>query len=261
MQPILFHIGSFEIRAWGIMVMLGVVAAIILISHLARKTNVVKVELVQDFVIYAVIAGILGARVWEVAFSWSNFQSNPIEALKFWNGGLSIQGGVLGGLLLAIWFIKKHKLDFWKFADILAPGLILGQALGRVGCFLNGDAYGVPTSSIFGVIYHSGTAAYASYGSTPLFPAELFEGAGDLVILFILLAILRKKPFSGLVAMLYFALYSALRFTLEFWRGDSLQTVAGLKVAQILSLVTIIVAAVIIFVRWQQSAKKQTVKK
>lgn len=249
MHPILFSIGSFEVRYWGVMVMLGVIAGTVLISKLAKRSGLLKEDLVLDFVIYAVIAGILGARIWEVLFSWQNFSANPVDALKFWNGGLSIQGGVLGGLLFAIWFIKKHHLDFWKFMDLLAPGLILGQGIGRIGCFFNGDAFGIPTKSVLGVVYQQGTPAYATYGATPLFPAELLEGAGDIVILLILLYLIRRKPFDGLIVLTYFILYSALRFTLEFWRGDSLHTLYNLKAAQLLSLATIVICIAIIFIR------------
>ena len=256
MHPILFHIGPFEVRAWGIMVVLGIIVGTLLISRLARKTGFIKEEQVLDFVIYAVVAAIIGARIWEVAFSWQAYVNNPLDALKFWNGGLSIQGGILGGLLFAIWFVKKHRIDFWEFADLLAPGLILGQGIGRIGCFLNGDAFGIPTKSIFGVSYQTGTPAFAAYGSTPLFPAELFEAGGDMAILVILLFMIKKKPTRGIVILTYFILYSLLRFVLEFWRGDSLHTLFNLKVAQSLSLVTIAVAVVFIVMRSIQAKGK-----
>ncbi len=248
MHPILFHLGSFEVRAWGLMVAIGVIAGMALALRLARKEGIEE-EIIYDFVMWAIIAGLLGARIWEVAFSWQNYTSDPLSALKFWDGGLSIQGAIAGGTLAAVWFIKKRGLQFWRFADIGAPSLILGQAIGRIGCFLNGDAFGIPTSSWFGVIYQPGTPAFSMYGAIPLVPAELMEGAGDLLILGILLLLLRHRPYRGFVALMYFVLYSLLRFTLEFWRGDSLLVANTLKAAQVSSLVIAVTAIVLILFR------------
>jgi len=253
MYPVLFHIGGLEIRSWGMMVPLGIIAGTMLVGRLARREGI-KDELIYNYVLYVVVAGLLGARAWEVAFSWKHFVLDPLSAFKFWSGGLSIQGAVAGGLLFTLWFIRKHRLDFWRFADVLAPGLILGQAIGRLGCFLNGDAYGIPAKSWFGVVYRPGTPAYDAYGAVPLVPAELMEGAGDLLILGVLLFLLRRRPFHGFVALMYFVLYSLLRFTLEFWRGDSLMITETLKAAQVSALVIAIIAGVLIVCKYRKTA-------
>ena len=245
MHPILFHIGSFDIRVWGIMVSLGIIAGTYMARWMARREGL-DPELIFDYIIWVVVAGVLGARAWEIVFSWQNYVSDPVSALKFWSGGLSIQGAVAVGLLYTIWFIKKHGINFWYFADILAPGLILGQAIGRIGCFFNGDAYGIPTQSWIGVIYSPNTPAYAAYGATPLVPAELMEGAGDLAIMLLLLLLFKRRPFRGFLGLMYFILYSLLRFTLEFWRGDSLLVDHTLKAAQVTSLAIALVAIVFI---------------
>lgn len=136
---------------------------------------------------------------------------------------------------------------------MLAPGLILGQGIGRIGCLLNGDAYGIPTTLPIGVIYKEGTPAYAAYGSQPLFPAEVIEGAADFAILFVLLKIFRKKTFDGAVALSYFILYSFVRFTLEFWRSDSLIVLGGLKAAQLTTLVTAIAAILVMVYKYRKN--------
>lgn len=251
MYPILFYIGNFPLRAWGILVALGIIAGLWLSVRLARKENL-DPQKVIDFSIYAVLGGIIGARLWEVIFGWEKFSSNLAEALKFWDGGLSIQGGVVAGLIICIWFVRKSKLPAWRFADVLAPGLILGQAIGRIGCLLNGDAYGVPTNLPIGVIYNEGTPAFAAYGAQPLFPAEIIESAADIAVLFILLRIFRRKPFDGLVALSYFLLYSIVRFILEFWRSDSLTILGGLKAAQVTTLGTAFLALLLIIYKLQK---------
>jgi len=245
MHPVLFQIGSLDIRVWGVMVSLGIIAGTYMARRMARREGL-DPDLIFDYIIWVVVIGFLGARAWEIMFSWQNYVNAPLSALQFWSGGLSIQGAVAAGLLYTIWFIKKHGINFWHFIDILAPGLILGQAIGRIGCFFNGDAYGIPTQSWIGVIYSPGTAAYAAYGATPLMPAELMEGAGDLAILFVLLFLAKRKPFQGFLGLMYFLLYSLLRFSLEFWRGDSLLLDQTLKAAQVTSLAVAVIAIVVI---------------
>lgn len=106
-----------------------------------------------DYILYGVIAGILGARAWEVLFSWEQFAANPRHALMFWYDGLSIQGAVVANVLVSWWYFKRKKLSFPRFADIGAIGLIAGQGIGRIGCLLNGDAYGKPTDAWYGLFY------------------------------------------------------------------------------------------------------------
>jgi phosphatidylglycerol:prolipoprotein diacylglycerol transferase len=114
-----------------------------------------------------------------------------------------------------------------QFADIGAPGLMLGQAIGRIGCFFNGDAYGAPTKAWYGVVYQPGTPAYRVWGNTPLVPAELFEAGLDLAILGLLVYLFPRRKFDGQVALTYFVLYSTARFALEscaqtaLWLADS----------------------------------------
>ena len=236
MHPILFSVGSYDFRAWGIMVALGVLAGLWLAVYMAKNSEF-SAEMLQEYMLYGVVAGILGARVWEVAFSWGEFTDNPLRALMFWDGGLSIQGAVVANVILAWGYFKSKGLSFRRFADIAAPGLILGQAIGRIGCFLNGDAYGKPTEAWYGVIYQTGTPAYLAWGKVPLIPAELFEAGLDLVILTVLLYIFRRRQFDGQVALAYFVLYSLARFGLEFLRTDSL-VVGGFKAAQVTALLT-----------------------
>lgn len=257
MHPILLHIGPLAIRVWGLMLGLGVLAGVWLSVRLAGKHKI-NGEHVLDFTVYAIIAGILGARAWEVLFSWERFATHPLDVLKFWEGGLSIQGAVAGGLLVFMWYSRKHQLPVLTFADVLAPGLILGQAIGRIGCFFNGDAYGIPTSAWFGVVYQPGTPAYNAFGGLSLVPAELFEAFGDFAILGILLYILPRRPFSGFVTGLYFILYPVLRFGLEFWRADSLLISGSLKAAQVTGLATAVLAIGFLFYLWWQNQQMNT---
>lgn len=244
MHPILFTIGGFDIRIWGLMVSLGAAAGYALALHLSRGSRFTE-SVLSDYFFYAVPTGLAGARLWEVIFSWQNYAAYPLQAFMLWEGGLSIQGAVAADLVLAWWYMRKKGLSLPAFGDILAPGLILGQAIGRIGCLFNGDAYGKPTDAWYGVIYQPGTPAFAAWGSTPLVPAEFFESILDFLILGILLAVFRKKKFDGQVVLLYFILYSGVRFFLEFLRTDSLM-IGPLKAAQLTTAVTAGAAALVL---------------
>ena len=244
--------GRFEVHIWGIFVGLAVLTGLWLAIRLAKGSEY-SAEMLQDYALYGLMAGFVGARLWEVIFSWRDYADRPLQALMFWQGGLSIQGAVVANVLLAGWYFRRKGLSFWRFADIGAPALVLGQAIGRIGCFFNGDAYGRPTDAWYGVVYQPGTAAHAVWGATPLVPAELLEAGADLVILAVLLRLFSRKQFDGQIALTYFVLYSFARFGLEFLRTDSL-TIGGLKAAQVTALVTAVIAAGGWF--WRASEKR-----
>ncbi|AEG61356.1 prolipoprotein diacylglyceryl transferase [Desulforamulus ruminis] len=245
MHQILFYIGDWPIRSFGLMLSLGILAGLLTSSYVAKKQGRFFEE-VLDLAFYAVIGGIIGARVWEVIFNWDYYSYHLWQIPALWNGGLSVQGSVLGGVLAVIWYCRKHRIPFWPMADILAPGLLVGQAIGRLGCFLNGCCYGIPYQHP-GIVYPVGTDAYYAFGSQPLFPAVLFEAAWDVLVLTLLLKIFSRRPFDGFITLSYFILYSLGRFTLEFWRGDSLRTVMNLKVAQVTSVTTVLAALLLMY--------------
>lgn len=242
----LFFIGPVAVRSYGLMIDVGIIAAIFLSWYLAKKKGK-DGQVILNMAFYLIIAGLVGARLWEVIFSWDYYSGHPGEIFAVWQGGLSVQGGIIGGMIAAVVYTKKQKLSFWEYADIMAPGVILGQAIGRVGCYLTGCCYGLPVSSGWGVIYPEGTDAFNVFGATPLMPVVLYEAAWDMAVMGLLLFLLFRKPFHGFIATLYFALYAAGRFILEFYRADSLLIMGGLKAAQITSLITLIFALGIMY--------------
>lgn len=250
--PVLFNIGPIPINTLGFAVGLAVLVGLWMMSRAAKKEGL-NPEYMTDLTVYAMIGGILGARLWYVVFKWQDYVDHPLEVLMVWHGGLAIQGGILGGTLAGIWLAKKKGMSAWQLADIVAPALILGMAIGRIADFLTGDAYGIPSESIFAVSYPPGTYVYNVFGSVPVLPMPLFEAIGDLIILGILLWIKNKKTFNGMLFLLMLSLYSASRFTMEFWRGDSLLTIFDLKVAQLTALVTIVIAVSFWVVRFRQA--------
>lgn len=220
MRTILFYIGDFPVRSYGLVVALAIILAASVAYNLAKET--VYRKHIFDMLIYIVLGAILGARIWEVFFfQWEYYSKHWLEAFAIWHGGLSIQGGLIGGIIVGAIYTRIHKLSFWEFADILAPAIILGQSIGRIACFLNGDAYGSPTNSGFGLVYPEGTMAYGAYGSQPLWPAEIFEMQWGLIVFAILIALRNKKLPVGFHFLAYNILYNIGRFMLEFLRGDT----------------------------------------
>ncbi len=250
MHQILFYIGPFPVRSYGVMIALGMAAGVALAWFLAGKRGRYR-EDVLNVAFYALLAGLLGARLWEVVFDLDYYGRHLAEIPALWQGGLSVQGGIAGGLLAVVVYSRKNRVPFWEFGDILAPGVILGQAVGRVGCYLNGCCYGLPTDSAWGVVYPPGTDAFIAYGSTPLIPTVLFEAGWDLAVMALLIILLfSRKPFHGFIATLYFALYAVGRIFLEFYRADSL-IIWGLKAAQATSLATLLAALAVMLYLWR----------
>lgn len=249
MRPILFTVFGFPVRSYGLFIAVAFLAGIWLAKRIARQRRPEHLPLIEEFAMTALLSAIAGARIWEVAFTWEYYGQHLAEIPAIWHGGLSIQGGVVGGALAALWFARTRKLSFLDFADTLVPGLLLGQAIGRIGsCFLNGDAFGKPTTSFLGVVYAPGTMAYEAFGPVPLWPAEVFEGIWDLIVMALVIRLLRKERPQGTALLWYVILYSAGRFSLEFLRADSL-TVMGLKTAQLSSVLFALTAASILLIR------------
>jgi phosphatidylglycerol:prolipoprotein diacylglycerol transferase len=184
--------------------------------------------------VWATLFGILGARLYYLAFAAPGiFFQDPLGVLAIWRGGLAIHGGLLAGAATAAWYVRRHRLSFWRFADTLAPSVILGQAIGRFACFLNGDAYGVPTSAPWAVTF-TDPEAMAPLG-VPLHPTQLYEMSLNL--------------FDGQLFLLYAGGYGIIRFIVENFRGDQLQYAGGISAAQTISLVVLTVVAALLAFR------------
>ena len=256
MHQYLFFIGDFPIRSYGLVLSMSIILATG-VAYFLTKQDGRWHDHVIDIGIYCGLGGIVGARLWDVFFfDWDYYQHHLNEIFYVWQGGMAIQGGILFGVLAGILYTKRHNIDTWALADILAPAIILGQALGRCANLLNGDAFGAPTGTAFGIIYPATTLAYHTYGDQPLWPAEIWEGQLDIVI-FALLLIFRSTEHAKGTFTLYIMLYSAARFFLEYLRGDYTELVFGLfKSAQMTSLCAFSIATIAFL--WLSTKKAPT---
>lgn len=260
MHQYLFFIGDFPVRAYGLVLSLSIILATGVGYFLAKSDRQGYEDHIVDLGIYCGIAGLLGARLWDVFFfDWDYYSHHLTELLNVWQGGMAIQGGVFLGVITGVIYCRRHGLDTVHLMDVLAPAIILGQSLGRCANLLNGDAFGAPTGSAFGIVYPATTLAAHTYGAQPLWPAEIWEGQLDVVIFALLLMFRTTSHAKGQCFALYVMLYSLARFGLEFLRGDYAEHVfAFMTSAQTTSFVAFSIAlAAFVYLGWH--AKKYPV--
>lgn len=238
MDPVAFEIFGIEVMWYGILIAIAVLIGTILAFRESRRIGFDEEDLI-DLLLYAIPLAILGARLYYVVFSWDYYRNNLIEIFHFRGGGLAIHGAILTGILVAIIFARKRRLNFWTIGDITAPSLILGQAIGRWGNYINQEAYGTPTDLPWGIIIDG----------QKVHPTFLYESIWDFIVfLYLIWYRKNKKEVSGEVLLLYIILYSIGRFFIEGLRTDSLM-IGSLRIAQVISIVSIVIGIYIFRIR------------
>lgn len=239
MHPIFFRIGSIEVRYYGIMIALAFIIGSIVGEREARRKGF-SPGIVYDLLSSVLIAAIIGARLYYVLFSeLSWFITHPFEILAIWKGGLSLHGGIIGGLLAGIGFSRKKGLPVWRFADALAPSVILGQAIGRIGCTLNGCSYGRPTDLPWGIVFTDPNSLAPH--DMPLHPTQIYEMILSLILFAGLWAMRKRISFDGGLFLLYVMGYGVIRFFLEFFRGDSLLVFNLVPIPHAMSIIVFLI--------------------
>lgn len=258
MHPILFEYGPIQIRFYGLMYVVAIIVGSILIKgEVRRKGIALSGDDVMNFVLWTVLGGIIGARFYYVIFNWGYYWANPEEIPAVWHGGLAIHGGLMGGFLTAWWYLKRRSIPFWRMADAVSPAIVLGQAFGRFGNFMNGDAHGIPTTMPWGVVFPRTSIAGMEFLDKPLHPTMLYEMVINLFIFSLLWFGLRKRDYKdGFIFAIYLILYSTGRFIVEGFRADSLM-LGPLKVAQVISLPLALIALGSI-VKWRMWTSTST---
>jgi phosphatidylglycerol:prolipoprotein diacylglycerol transferase len=262
-HPVLFHIGSFPVRAYGTLILVGFFVALRYAMGEARRLSAstgsastgsastgsaadatdehkrITPEHVFDMALFGLVAGLIGTRVVFVALNWPLFADDPLSALKLWTGGLSFIGAPIFGFGYVWFYCRRHRLPFPAVADIGAPGFALAYAFGRVGCFLNGCCYGHACSAPWAVRFQQDGVPGAI--TEPSHPTQLYSAATSLVIFAILHRARRAPHRDGTVVLSYFALYAIYRFANDFFRAGATSKVLwfGLTDGQIASAVAV----------------------
>lgn len=241
-NSILFEIGQLKIHWYGFIMVLAILIAMYVINRLAKERGY-NIEKLESLYFYVILAGLLGARIYEVLFfNWNYYQNNLLDIFKIWNGGLAIQGTILFCIVTVYIFCKKNKLAFWKYTDLLAIGLVLGQSIGRWGNFFNQELYG-RISNLPWAIYIEKTGNFHH-------PVFFYESILNLILFFILFRLFKKNYFSSLVTLSYLGGYSLIRFCMEFIRIDPAPFVLGFRLPQLVSFMVIIISAIIIKIKF-----------
>lgn len=243
-DPVAFSIFGIDIMWYAILITTGIILGLYFVSKLAVVKNLDK-EMPSDLLLWVLVPAILGARLYYVIFSWDYYSKNPSEIIMIRNGGLAIYGGLLTAFLITYIYSKKKNISFLTILDIFAPGIALGQAIGRWGNFINKEAYGRATDLPWAIIIDG----------QKVHPTFLYESIGDFIIFIILYNLCKKnRNEKGTIISLYFILYGILRFFVEGLRTDSLYFL-GMRVSQIVSLVLIAIG-LIIYIRNKKVNKK-----
>jgi phosphatidylglycerol:prolipoprotein diacylglycerol transferase len=259
-DPEIFEIAGLEITWHGLFTALGVVVGVVMAAFLARRAGIDE-DTIYNTALCLVVGGIIGARALYVLEHLGDFSDDPAEVFAINMGGISIYGALIGGTLGAAAYAAWRRLPRWgTMADVAAIGAILGMAVGRIGCFINGDIYGRATDWPIGLVYtHSDSPAYPVYSAVPpeiaQHPVTVYEIAGDLVIFALLLFVLRRVfKREGMIFFAWAFLYSAMRFGVSFlrgtdiggiWVGDDL-VAAGLRVAQLIALAVMVLTPLVV---------------
>jgi len=269
MHPILFEIPKIDLGAWtigpipirlyGLMIGMGFLISIWLASRQAKKEGIAP-DRILDMGVYLLLAAIIGSRLFYVLVNIGEFQRNWLDVFAIWKGGLVFYGGLIGAVGAGVWYVRKHDLPVWKTADIVAPYIALGHVFGRFGCFFAGCCYGATCHTPLAVTF-SDPRSLAPIG-VPLYPTQLFEAGGEFMNFLLLLTLYRFKKFDGQVFWLYPALYSILRFIVEFFRGDEARGIwfgGAISTSQIVSIGMFFLSLIMLWVLGKQQQDKAEV--
>jgi phosphatidylglycerol:prolipoprotein diacylglycerol transferase len=255
-DPILFHVGPLTVGWYGLMVALAVIFIVVWMLWQNNKYKTLNNDAILTACLIGIPSGIIFSKLLHVIDQWKYYLENPSQIVS--GQGLTIWGAVLGATI-GIWLysrISRH-LQFAEFGDMVAPGIMFAQAIGRVGCTFNGCCYGIESDSACSVIYTSPNT-FAPIG-IPVLPTQVFEIGYDLVIFVILLFLRRKLKPQGSLFVVYFALYGAWRFGIEFVRTGT-PFLFGMHQAQLIGLIVLLITIpIIIFkVRWKKKEDELT---
>ncbi len=249
-NPILISFGPINIYWYGLLVVLGILAAIAVTLKLSSYYNIKK-EVIIDLAFYLVLFGIIGARLYDVLLELPYYLNHPLDIFKIWQGGLAIHGAIIAGIITIWLFAKKRELNPWLAASIIVPGLALAQAIGRWGNYFNQELFGKPTGLSWGIPIDlmNRSAEYISYEF--FHPTFLYESIGSFIIFAVLIFLhflMIKKTIIRyeLSVMSYTILYSILRFSTEFIRIDKTPVIFNLRFPQIASLVIIFLSVALL---------------
>ncbi len=247
MFPVLIKIGPLTIHTYGFLIAIGFLVALGFAVMRAKRAGL-SPEKITDIGFYSLLAAIVGSRIFFVGQNWSFFSSRPLDIVKIWEGGLVFYGGVLLAIPTALWYTRKQGLPIWKTADVWAPSIAIGHAIGRLGCFCAGCCYGKPADGLPWAVTFSHPETLAIRG-VPLHPSQLYESGAEILNFLVLMFLGRRESFNGRLFWVYILNYSVIRSVVEVYRGDEVRgfIMPHVSTSQGISLIMFLGAAVMLF--------------
>ncbi|HDZ6100389.1 TPA: prolipoprotein diacylglyceryl transferase [Staphylococcus aureus] len=248
-DPVAFNLGPLSVRWYGIIIAVGILLGYFVAQRALVKAGLHKDTLV-DIIFYSALFGFIAARIYFVIFQWPYYAENPSEIIKIWHGGIAIHGGLIGGFIAGVIVCKVKNLNPFQIGDIVAPSIILAQGIGRWGNFMNHEAHGGPVSRAFLEQLHLPNFIIENMYINGQYyhPTFLYESIWD-VAGFIILVNIRKHLKLGETFFLYLTWYSIGRFFIEGLRTDSLMLISNIRVAQLVSILLILISISLIVYR------------
>ncbi|KRF50767.1 prolipoprotein diacylglyceryl transferase [Peribacillus frigoritolerans] len=259
LNPIAIDLGPIQVHWYGLIIGFGVLLGLIIALRESERRGLDK-EIFTDLILFAVPIAIISARIYYVIFQWEYYSQNPGDIIKIWNGGIAIHGALIGSVLTAIVFAKVKKVSFWKLVDIAAPSLLLGQAIGRWGNFMNQEAHGGEVTRSFLENMHLPEFIINQMyiNGTYYHPTFLYESIWNILGVIILLSLRKVNLRRGELFLTYVIWYSIGRYFIEGLRTDSLMLTESLRIAQVISIVLVVVAiALVVYRRVRGHADKR----
>ncbi|WP_368503313.1 prolipoprotein diacylglyceryl transferase [Alkalihalophilus sp. As8PL] len=258
LSRVLLDIGPFTIYWYGAIIGIGVLLGYMLASRESVRLGMPK-ETFADLLLYAIPISIISARIYYVTFRWDQFADDPIRVFYIWEGGIAIHGALIGGVLTAYVYTRRHNLSFWQLVDVAAPSILLGQAIGRWGNFMNQEVYGGPVTREFleNMMLPDFIINQMFINGTYYHPTFLYESIWNLIGVALLLYLRKLNLKQGEIFFTYVIWYSVGRFFIEAIRLDYLLIFGVLKTAQVISIVLVIGAVILWIYRRKQPDTKR----
>lgn len=261
-QPYIFSIGSYHLRWYGLMLAVGALVGVWVMQRLAKRYQL-DTGRVFDLTLLLLVAGFIGARLYHVVNEWAYYRLHANEIWAVWNGGLAIHGALIAGFLMLVFLASRWKMNLWILADIAAPAVALGQAIGRWGNYFNQELFGQPTTLAWGIPIDPVNRP-APYLNVAFFhPTFLYESLGSLLIAGALLVLHRRRFTAssagprvgqpGAIVLTYFVLYALVRMVVESIRIDRTPIISGVRLPILFSAVLAVIAAVVLFIRYRRT--------
>ena len=238
MHPILFEIRGFPVYTYGVMLAAAYLLGLQFALRRARRLGL-DPNRVMDLGIWIIVSALIGAKLLLLVVEWNTYSRSLSDLLSVVRSAGVFYGGLIAAVLVAMWYMWRHRMPLWSVSDVFAPGIALGHVIGRLGCFFAGCCFGRPTDVPWAVTFHSEYAAryVGTITGTPIHPTQLYEAGAELIILGALLFMERRgRAFPGRTFWAYMLLYAISRFIIEFYRGDPRGAVGMFSTSQLISI-------------------------